>query len=118
MTTLESHQFGKQEYPYNPNMYNQDPNSTTGPPFDNLDGQLFGPIPPYLMQGHALGNEMQNMSIPLDMAGGASVSAADGSNGQWPQQPGRPSVVTPGMNLDQLFGEDWSAGWVDQGYRQ
>ncbi len=118
MTTLENRQFAKQEYPYHPNMYNQASDSTTSPPFDNLDAHLFGQMPPYVMQGQTSGNEMPDMSVPLDMAGGICTSAMGGEDGQWAHQQGRQGVFTPGMNLDQIFGEDWSVGWMDQGYRQ
>ena len=118
MTTLENHQLGKQEYPYNSNMYDQASSSTSGPPFDGLDAQLFGPMPSFLMQGHTLGNEIQNMTMPLDMPGGTSTSAMNSGESQWAQQQGGQGVVTPGVNFDQIFGEDWSAGWMDQGYRQ
>lgn len=118
MATFENRQFAKQEYPYNQNMYNQNSNSTTSPDFDNLDSQRYGHMPPYVMQGQTPGDGLPDMSVPLDMSGGASTSAMNCSDGPWVQQPGRQGVVTPGMNLDQIFGEDWSVGWMDQGYRQ
>ena len=118
MTILESRQFAKQEYPYNQNMYNQNSNPSTSLPFENLDAQLYGHMPPYMMQGQTPRDRLPNMSVPLDMSGGASTSAMNSGDGPWAQQQGRHGVVAPGMNLDQIFGEDWSAGWMDQGYRQ
>lgn len=118
MTTLENCQLAKQEYPYDPNLFSQTSNSTTGPAFENLDAQLFGPMPSYVIQGQTSGNEMQNISVPFNTTGGTSTSALSGADGQWAPQHSRTGVVTPGMNLDQIFGEDWSVGWMDQGYRQ
>ena len=118
MTALENRQVPKQEYPYNPNIYDQPPNSSTSPPFENLGAQLFGPMPPYIMQGQTPRNEISNMSMPMDMSGGSYNAAMSGLDGQEAHQQGRQGVVTPGLNLDHIFGEDWSVGWMDQGYRQ
>ena len=118
MTALENRQFHKQEYPYNPNVYNRPSNPTNSPPFENLDAQLFGPIPMYMMQCHTTRSEVPNMSVPMDISEGASTLAMSDGDSPWAQSQGRQEVVTPGMNLDHIFGEDWSVGWMDQGYRQ
>jgi len=117
MTTLENRRFAKQEYPYDPNMYSQASDSSTGPAFENLDAQFFGPMPSYVMQGQTSANEMPNMSVPFDITGATGSSSMSDGDSQWAQQHGRQGAVTPGMNMDQIFGEDWSMGWMDQGYR-
>lgn len=111
LTALENRQFPKQEYPYDPNMYSQASDSSTGPAFENLDAQYIGPMPSYVMQGHTSGNPMPNMSVPFDLTGGTGSSSMSDGDGQWA------GVATPGMNMDHILGEDWSVGWMDQGYR-
>ena len=102
MTTLENRQFTKQEN-YDPNgLYNSTLNSNAQ--YDNPEVQLFGPLPPYLMGGHHPGI-MQSLGPQIDMSG----TGVDWSTHQ--QQSGR----THGMNMDDIFGEEWKGGWMDAG---
>ena len=118
MTALENRQFAKQEYPYDFNMYSQT-KSTSSPLFDDLDAQFLGPMPQHLLHGQRSDNEMPSMNVPLDMMTGVvSNCTVNGGASHWAQQQGRQGEVTPGMNSDHIYGEDWSVGWMDQGYRQ
>lgn len=115
MTTLENRQSVKEEVT-SPNMYNLGSPSTTNPPYDsNLDAQIFGGMTPFgMMQTQQSGFGLQNMP-PMSVNGtGPSQNAMAHDSGGWPQQR---VGGTPGINLDQLFGEDWG-GWMNQGYRQ
>ncbi|MCJ1389554.1 hypothetical protein MMC18_002411 [Xylographa bjoerkii] len=101
MTTLENRQFTKQEN-YDPGgLYTSTPNNNS--PYENPDVQLFGPLPPYLMGGHHPGM-MQGLGPQIDMSGAGVDWSAQ-------QQPGRPH----GMNMDEIFGEEWKGGWMDTG---
>ena len=109
MTTLENRQFIKQENPMDSVIYNLAP--TTSASYDGLNSQLFGRMSPYLMQGQQPGFGMQSMNSADAAATSVSMDA-----GGWLQQPQRLGG-TPGVNFDQLFGEDWG-GWMNQGYQQ
>ncbi|MCJ1384814.1 hypothetical protein MMC17_007932 [Xylographa soralifera] len=100
MTTLENRQSTKQEN-YDPNgLYNSTLNNAQ---YENPEVQLFGPLPPYLMGGHHPGI-MQGLGPQIDMSGAGVDWSAQ-------QQPGR----THGMNMDEIFGEEWKGGWMDTG---
>ena len=124
MTTLENRQAAKRENSYsprnanNPHMYATTPTSNSTP-YDSLEVQTFGPFPPYLMMGHqAMG--MPAMSGPMDIGGietGGNLMSMGGDDGAWAQQQGR-TGGTPGVNLDEIFGEEWSGGWMNPGFRQ
>lgn len=109
MTTLEIRQFIKQENPMDSSIYNLAP--TTSASHDGLSSQMFGGMSPYLMQGQQPGFSVQSMSSADLTATSMSMDA-----GGWPQHPQR-SGGMPGVNFDQLFGEDWG-GWMNQGYQQ
>lgn len=113
MTTLENRHFIKQENPVDPNMYNLGPPTTTATPYDNMDAQMFGSTPSYMMQGQQPGFGIQS---PVGMSGLGSTAVMMPMQGNdaagWPQQ--QRSGGNPGTNLDQLFGEDWG-GWMNQG---
>lgn len=116
MTTLENRQSIKQENPVDRGMFS--PPTTSGAPYDNLD---YGSLP-YMMQSQQLGFGMQSMNPSMDMSNIDSTPTTmpmqGNEGGGWPQkqQQQRPGG-TPGVNIDQLFGEDWG-GWMNQGYRQ
>ena len=116
MTTLENRQSIKQENPMDPNFITA-PN-TSGAPYDNLS---YGSLP-YMMQSQQLGLGMQSMNHSMGMgstnATPTTMPMQGSEGGRWPQQQQqqRPGNTT-GVNLDQLFGEDWG-GWMNQGYRQ
>ena len=118
MTTLANPQSIKQE-----NLMDSDtlgtPN-TSGAPYHTLD---YGSLP-YMMQGQQQDFAMQNMTSSMGMSNTditPTTMPIEGSGWlqqqqQQQQQQQRPGS-TPGMNVDQLYGEDW-AGWMHSGYRQ
>jgi len=70
--------------------------------YDDLEGQLFGPIPPYLMQGQQ----------PFDMA---QVEMSGMENLNY----GAGITPTGEMNFDGIFsGEDWNTAALDPQFRQ
>ena len=93
-----------------PHMFLSNISSSSGI-YDDLEGQLFGPLPPYLSQGQ------QN----FDMQGQVdSMHVMAGFN---PQEMGYHSGVTPNseLNFDGIFsgnGDEWSSMLGDQKYRQ
>lgn len=118
MTTLEHRQSIKQENPMDPNMF-RSPN-TSSAPYNNLD---YGSLP-YMVQGQQQGFGMQSMNPSVGMSSAdptpTTIPVQGNEGGGWSeqqqQQRQRPGG-TPGVNIDQLFGEDWG-GWMNQGYRQ
>ena len=115
MTTLENRHFIKQEDTMDPSIYNLAP--TTSSSYDNLNPQMFGAMPAYTLRGQQPNFGMQDMNLQMGMSNADSAATTmsmqnNDANG-WPRAP----VCTPGVNLDQLFGEDWG-GWMNQGYRQ
>ncbi len=82
----------------------------TGPGiYDDLEGQLFGPIPPYLMQGQP------NFDV--------SARMDDGMLGLNPQEIHFHTGVTPNgdMSFEGLFsgeGDEWNNMLADQRFRQ
>jgi hypothetical protein len=84
-----------------PSMYVPNNNNGLGM-YDDLEGQLFGPIPPYLMQGQ------QQYDMPGQMDGANNLMS-----GQNPQGMQFHTGLTPGaeINFDGIFsgdGEEWS----------
>lgn len=85
-----------------------------GGPYDSLEVQLFGPLPPYLLQG-------QTEPVPAEGAVGVSERpnlqplGANGNNRAMPNSiPGQSfmSGTTAGaMNLDSFFGDEYE--WDD-----
>ena len=121
MMTLENQQYTKPSPLLNTgnseNMYSFTP-ASTGAPYDNSVVQLFGPLPPYMLQSQQYGMGPQSMGLRMDLDGPdgeASMTAMNGGIGGWPPQQ---QAKTPGVNLDDIFGEEWKAGWFDQGFVQ
>lgn len=91
------------------NMY-MDPSGVASP-FDNLEGQLFGPLPPYLVQGQP-GYDMAQI-------GGRMPSMDPGMNNM-----GGHSGLTPGVgvgfngNIFDGNAEEWNNMLASQEYRQ
>lgn len=115
MTTLESHNFIKSEDCLDANMYNTSNPLTAEGQYDNLDVQIYGQLPPYLMQGHQLDTGLQNASPPLDMnyvGHDPNILAMNDGGDGW----AGPQARTQGMNLDQIFGENWTSGFMNSGY--
>ena len=60
------------------------------------------------------------MDGSMDMTGSESSSnlmSMGGDDPIWTQQQAR-TGGTAGVNLDEIFGEEWGEGWMNQGYRQ
>jgi hypothetical protein len=91
-----------------PNMYLSNTATNVSSPYDNIEGQLFGPLPPYLMQNQPnIDMSQMNMTMP----------------GLNPQQMRSHSGLTPGVgvNFDEIFAEsndEWNNMLADQGYMQ
>lgn len=122
MTFLENRQTPKRESSYSPRSVNNAQmygatSSSSSAPYDSLEVQTFGPFPPYLMMGQQP-IEMQVMGGPMGM-GGADPSdnmmSMSGDDPGWAQQQAR-TGGTPGVNLDEIFGEEWGGEWMKQGY--
>ena len=70
--------------------------------YDDLEGQLFGPIPPYLMQGQQSFDMAQ-----MEMSGMDSMNYGAGI------------TPTTEMNFDAIFsGDDWNTAALDPQFRQ
>ena len=106
MITLENRQFPKQEPQYtpsNPNLYDSTPLVATES-YESLEGQYFGPFPTYMMQNQ---QGMQSVPGQMDLSGGWGTAQ---------QQHGGTGLTPGGTNMeDEIFGEEWKGGWMDQG---
>lgn len=90
--------------------------------YEPMDAQLFGPMPPYLMQGQQSGFDFQPLSPQMLMstaAPGSNVNAPAGNEGDWSMQPIQQSepAATPALNYGPMFVENWGQ-WMDQGFSQ
>lgn len=141
MTALENEHYKQETSPFTPPPAQTDrlfayqdsplPN-TTGTPYDSLEVQLFGPLPPYMMQGQfpstglsamsggtmdvgdglsAMGNE------GIEGGGGGGGCGGAGVGGGWAPRQGK-TGGTPGISMEDIFGEEWAGGWINQGFRQ
>lgn len=148
MTTLENKHYNKHETsPFTPPPAQTDhlfayhdnaaPNNTTVSPYDSLEVQLFGPMPTYMMQGQLPSMGMSAMGGgPVDVGGGMMVMGGEGvdsggggvgvpaaaaggaaGGGGWAQRPVK-TGGTPGINMEDIFAEEWAGGWMNQGGRQ
>lgn len=112
MVTKQEPTFGNES----DNLYNISP-TTNNAPYDNMEAQLFGPLPPYMMQGPP-GARVPNMPPQMDMnapGGDAGIMAVDGTFRGWEQFADR-TGLTPGMNLDEIFGQEWKGNWMEPGF--
>ncbi|KAI9816464.1 MAG: hypothetical protein M1827_001596 [Pycnora praestabilis] len=82
------------------------PSNSGGGPYDSLEVQLFGPLPPYLMQS-------QQPSMGMTSGPGGLAGITDDIFTQQSRQGG-----TSGMSLDEIFGGDEWNGFMDQNTRQ
>lgn len=87
--------------------------------YDNLEGQLFGPLPPYLMQSQGAmgmnGGEMDMSGMP-----GMMGTGIPGGNNVYGASSGAGGVLGAGMNFDDIFAsnnEDWNSMIADQGFK-
>ncbi len=121
MTSLESGDY-KQMPPQNfdqisPNNPNLSPmflpsNGGNNTGYDSLEVQLFGPLPPYLMQGQQQAAGMGGMPLQQPAPTGL-MGMTDDIYSQQARTAG-----TAGLNFNELFGnEDWT-GLMDPSYRQ
>ena len=124
MTFLENRQTTKRDNSYSPRsvnnaqMYGTTANNSSTP-YDSLEVQSFGPFPPYLMMGQqAVG--MEAMGSPMGMDGAeasGNMMSMSGEDAGWAQEQAR-TGGNPGVNLEEIFGEGWGEGWMNQEYRQ
>ena len=127
MITLEDRQFIKSEPGFSSStagdMFNMNPTTTGAGSYDvtSSDSQLYGAIPSYMMTGQdATGLGMQPMNLADSQSRtDVGIMAMNGGGGLtgWPQQTVR-TGTTPGLNLDELFGEGWKGGWMEQEFGQ
>ena len=123
LSTLEDRNFARQDDLFDQNIYNAgNTPSTIGAVYEPMDAQLFGPMPPYLMQGQQSGFDFQPLSPPMSMSAavpGSNVVAPAGNEGDWSMQPMQQSesAATPALNYGPMFGENWGQ-WMDQGFSQ
>ncbi|KAL7268949.1 Gypsy retrotransposon integrase-like protein 1 [Rhizina undulata] len=91
-----------------------------GNPYDSLEVQLFGPLPPYLLQGqhHQMGNE----GTGGGMGGGPQNMNTDGETGSISSsiqgQNLMASVGGGNINLEGFFGDEWDEMLMQQSFRQ
>ncbi|KAI9803684.1 MAG: hypothetical protein M1833_000596 [Piccolia ochrophora] len=107
MTSIENPQSGQDMFgnPMSNDMML--PSGTSGGMYDNLEGQLFGPLPPYLMQG-----QQSNMAFPQQE--NELMSSAGNAGSQESQQL---AGGVSGMNLDEILGEDdFNGALLDQSF--
>lgn len=109
MSTLESLDGGIPNQPFNMQFFNS---NTTGDHYDGINATSYGPVPSYSMLGMPRSSNMNSKHADGHLVG------IDGNQG-WDPGPeqGRYAGPPPGSGWDSMFGEDWSGGWTDQGYR-
>lgn len=112
----------KQEDGFNPNVYSANPSV----PSRLYDNQIFITPPPYSMTGQqhvgtaiqAMGSAVVGTIVGIDDNNNNNVIMTNDMGGGWPQQQQQTEEV-PVMNFGHMmFGQDWTAGWPDQSYRQ
>ena len=84
-----------------------------------MDAQLFGPMPPYLMQGQQSGLDFQPVSSSMSTNSalpGSNVLALGGNEDDWSMQHMQQSepASTPAINYGSMFGENWGQ-WLRSG---
>ncbi|KAL8818256.1 MAG: hypothetical protein Q9223_003074 [Gallowayella weberi] len=110
MSTLESLHGNDQSQSYDIPLLN---NGTIVEPYSNLNGPFYGPLPSYPVMA------TQRSPATGTQSHDDQTLAVDGDTG-WVQDPQQRRWGGPpaGSNWDAMFGEDWSGGWTDHGYRQ
>jgi hypothetical protein len=94
----------------NGTMFTAETNSNDSPQYD-MEAQLFGPMPPYMMQGQAATVAPQQHLNDLTMAG-LNVNPDE----IYQQHPS--TGLTPGVNMDEIFsGEAWNSLLMEQTLR-
>ncbi|KAL9600576.1 MAG: hypothetical protein Q9219_003122 [cf. Caloplaca sp. 3 TL-2023] len=109
MSTLEDYQDGDQNQPFGWQRFNDGTNSGC---YDNLSAPFYGSVPSYPVQSTESSTNMGENLVDGE-------NRKFGDNQAWaPQQQTRYGGTAIGANWDAIFGEDWSGGWTDQGYRR
>ena len=86
------------------------PNDIGGAPYDSLEAQLFGPLPPYLMSGQ---HPSLGISEQMETIGSTNLTMKPNPQLSYGQPPR--GVSTTGMNLNDIFGsDDWNNMLLDQ----
>ncbi|KAK5160830.1 hypothetical protein LTR04_004517 [Oleoguttula sp. CCFEE 6159] len=131
MTTFENNQSDKNNPFYNFNLsvntnergtdssnnIYMPPPSASGSEGENLDVQLFGPLPPYMMRTQQSGLGLQQN--PTGMGASDTGNSFIPTSVDWTGQQNMRTSGLPGMNLDDIFGgEEWNGMLMDQGFRQ
>ena len=144
MMTLEDGQFAQSPTVQTTasGLFNMPSTTSSNAPYDDIEAQLFGPLPPYLNQGQMEQQPdliLQDLERQMAMAPGATndqmMSFSGGAMGPWAseqqqsQQP-MPSLQHQTSTQDRmtesqqrevmggnLFG-DWNGGWRNQSYGQ
>ncbi|TKA62341.1 hypothetical protein B0A49_10847 [Cryomyces minteri] len=131
MTTFENNQFDKNNPFYNFNLgvstnerdtdsskdIYMPPPSASGSEGENLDVQLFGPLPPYMMRTQQSGLGLQQN--PMGMGASDTGNNFIPTSVDWTGQQNMRTSGLPGMNLDDIFGgEEWNRILMDQVFRQ
>lgn len=89
-------------------------NENTNPSYDNLQGQLFGPLPPYLMQG-------QPMDVGMNYSTVNTMMPGQGFGNAFGQGQGSGGILGNGMNFDDIFvgsNDEWGNMVGGQGFRR
>lgn len=109
MTMFENLHDSRQDQQFNLPVFN---NGSDREIYNNLNAPFYGPLPSYVMpstHGSPGAGVLQSAEDSITLAAQ-----------EWNQQPphGRFQRPPTGSSWDAVFGEDWSGGWTDQGYRQ
>lgn len=97
---------------FNPTLFNLSNTTPASAPLnESTDAQLFGPMPPYLMQGQYAGFGWQDTNFPTPMSG-ESTMAVDGNESPWSSRNMQREGDGP------MFGAEWGQPWMGQSYRQ
>lgn len=117
MTTLENRNLIKSEEGFDVNMYDLSSTPMMGGTYNNNpNAQIYGPLPPYLMQGQP-GATVRDPSTPLQTyytVNDPNLMAMSNGNGGWFQHRAS-NGETQAEESNQEFG-DWNNGWMNQGY--
>ena len=105
ITMFEDQNFANQNGIYSHNLFDPSNNPpATISSQDAIDAQVYGPMPPYLMQGQHSG--LMPMSTGAEEE---NTVAMDQDGGTWGSQ---------GQSYGPVYADGWGQQWMDQGYRQ
>ena len=116
LMTLENEDYIKEEPPMSSATFHPSAsaeyNSAGGPIFNEMPNHPWIPLRRH--RGAFTMAPQNNMNVSGDSLGQEGMATSQGAQGWENQQ--QAQGVAQGMNVDQLFGEDWG-GWMNQGYR-